>query len=323
MDKVLKIMRHLISLKEQSKKDILEILDLAQKLKAKREAGELTNYLSNKTLLMLFQKTSTRTRLSFEAAMTELGGHAIFLDARTSQLALTDFGDEIRAIMRFGAILMFRALKAADVERAASYNLIPVIDGCSEKYHPAQALGDILTMMEHSHGLSNIKKVVWLGIENNVSNTLMLACAKLGILFTIIAPEIDKASIDVELNKQAGAAGIVKRTLDIAEGLRGADYVHTDTWVNMEFFEGGKIKPEFSAEYERRKKVFLPYQLNAKLINTYAPSAKIMHCMPCHIGYEISRDAVDHKNSIIFDQAENRMHIQKAILMWLLEKKVE
>lgn len=309
-------MRHLISLKEQSKEDILEILGLAQKLKARR--GEPADYLRNKTLIMLFQKTSTRTRLSFESAMTELGGHAIFLDARTSQMALTDFGDEIKAIMRFGDILMFRALKAADVEKAASYNAIPVIDACSEKYHPAQALGDMLTMVEHSGGLEKIKKVVWLGTENNVSNTLMLACAKLGIRFVIAAPEADKASVDAELNKQAEATGMVTRTLNVAEALKGADYVHTDTWLNMEFFEGGKIKPEFAAEYERRKKAFAPYQLNAKLVDTYAPDAKIMHCMPCHAGYEISRDAIDHKNSVIFNQAENRKHVQKAILMWLL-----
>ena len=152
-------MRHLISLKEQSREDLLTILNLAQKLKAKRKVGESVDILHNKTLIMLFQKTSTRTRLSFEAAMTELGGHAIFLDSRTSQFSLTDFGDEIRAVMRYGQVLMFRALKAADVIQAASYNQIPVIDACSEKYHPAQALGDILTMIEHSNGLENIKKI--------------------------------------------------------------------------------------------------------------------------------------------------------------------
>ena len=172
-------MRHLISLKEQSKEDLLAILNLAQKLKAKRKAGEPVDILHNKTLIMLFQKTSTRTRLSFEAGMTELGGHGIFLDSRTSQLSLTDFGDEIKAIMRFGQVLMFRALKAKDVELAASVNQIPVIDACSEKYHPSQALGDILTMMEHSDGLENIKKITWLGIENNISNTLILTYPKL------------------------------------------------------------------------------------------------------------------------------------------------
>jgi len=315
-------MKHLISLKEQSKEDILTMLDIAQKIKAKRNAGELTSYLPNKTMIMLFQKTSTRTRLSFEAAMTELGGHSIFLDARTSQFSLTDFGDEINAVMRFGDVLMFRAKKASDVQKAASYNQIPVIDACSEKYHPAQALGDILTMIEHSNNIENVKKVVWLGTENNVSNTLMLACAKLGIHVTIVAPEVDKASVDEELNKQAEETGLVTRTLDLKEALKDADYVHTDTWMNMEFFEQGKIKPEFKEEFEQRKKKFMHYQLNAELINTYAPNAKIMHCMPCHIGYEITRDAIDHPNSVIFDQAENRMHMQKAMILWSLDKTV-
>jgi ornithine carbamoyltransferase len=313
-------MRHLISLKDQTREEILAILELAAKIKIKRAYGELTNYLPNQTLLMLFQKTSTRTRLSFEAAMTELGGHAIFLDARTSQFSLTDFCDEIRAVMRYGAVLMFRALRASDVLKAASYNTIPVIDACSEKYHPAQTLGDLLTMAEHSGGIENVKKIAWLGIENNVSNTLMLACAKLGIHVAIAAPEADPPSVDHELKAAAQATGNVERTLDLSAALAGADYVHTDTWMNMEFFENGKVKPDFQAEYERRKATFLPYQLNATVINAHSPTAKIMHCMPCHVGYEIARDAIDHPNSIIFDQAENRMHVQKAILLWLLGK---
>lgn len=328
-------MRHLISLKEQTKEDLLEILDLAGKLKEKRpvrssspkpfgraSAAETSNGMAGQTMIMLFQKTSTRTRLSFEAGMTELGGHAIFLDSRTSQFALTDFGDEIQAVMRFGDVLMFRAIKAADVEKAASYNQIPVIDACSEKYHPCQALGDILTMEEYAGGLENIKKVVWLGIENNVSNTLKLACAKLGLPVVLAVPEVDPNSIDEELNKRADETGLVSKELDMAKALEGASFVHTDTWMNMEFFSDGKVKPEYLEEYERRKKVFMPYQLNAEIIDKYAPEAKIMHCMPCHIGYEITRDAIDHKNSIIFDQAENRLHIQKAIILWLLGLKV-
>lgn len=311
-------MNHIISLKEQSKEDILSLLNLAQKIKAKRMAGEMTNYLQNKTLIMLFQKSSTRTRLSFEAGMTELGGHAIFLDSRTTQFSLTDFKDEIQAVMRFGQIMMFRALKAEDVKLAATYNRIPVIDACSEKYHPAQALSDLLTMTEHSGGVQNIKKITWLGIENNVSNTLMLACAKLGIKVAIVAPEVNPGSVDPELNAVAEATGNVTRTLNLREALEGTDYVHTDTWMDMEFFESGKVKPQHTEEYERRKTIFMPYQLNADIINTYAPKAKIMHCMPCHIGYEISRDAVDHPNAIIFDQAENRMHMQKAMIVWLL-----
>jgi ornithine carbamoyltransferase len=225
-------------------------------------------------------------------------------------------------VMRFGATLMFRPQKAADVLTAASFNKIPVIDACSEKYHPAQAITDMLTMIEKSGGLENIKKVVWLGVENNVMNTLMLVCVKLGIKFTIIAPEADIDSVDEELKSQAAETGLVSRTLNLEEGLKDADFVHTDTWMNMEFFENGLVKPQMQAEYERRKATFSPYQVNAALIDKYCPQAKIMHCMPCHIGYEISRDAMDHPNSVVLDQAENRLHAQKGILMWLLDKEV-
>jgi dihydroorotate dehydrogenase (NAD+) catalytic subunit len=316
-------MRHIISLKEQTKEDILEILQIAIDLKAKRKRGELTEYLKNQTLVMLFQKTSTRTRLSFEAAMTELGGHAIFLDAKTSQFSLTDFRDEIQAVMGYGSVLMFRAKHARDVETAASCNKIPVIDACSEKYHPAQALSDLLTMSEYSGGIKNVKKITWLGVENNVSNTLMLACAKLGIEVAIAAPEVDQDSLDHELNAQALETGLVTRTTNLAEALQGTDYIHTDTWMNMEFFENGKVKPEYLNEYNRRKSTFMPFQLNTELLRQHAPTARIMHCMPLHIGYEISRDAVDHPNNVILHQAENRLHMQKAMILWLLGKKVE
>lgn len=315
-------MKHLISLKEQSRGDILEILRLAERLKKKYKAGKSTDLLPNKTLIMYFGKTSTRTRLSFEAAMTELGGHAIYLDTRTSQFTLADFRDEIRATMRFGDVLMMRTLHAGDVLTAASFNIVPIIDGCSDKYHPCQALGDILTMAEHSGGLSNVKKITWLGMENNVSNTLVLACAKLGIRVSIAAPERNAASIDPELDSLVDAAGVVSRTLDVKEALAKTDYVHTDAWMNVEFFQEGAIKPEYAAEYERRKNLLVPYQLNAELIERHAPSARIMHCMPMHVGYEITRDAIDHPNSVIFDQAENRKHIQKAILLWLLDKTI-
>jgi ornithine carbamoyltransferase len=311
-------MRHCLTLKDYSKEDVLEIIRKAQEIKANPE--RYGDVLKNKTLIMLFQKTSTRTRLSFEAGMTQLGGHAIFLDSRTSQFALTDYKDEIQAVMRFGDVLMFRAKSFNDVNIAASLNKIPVIDACSEKYHPCQSLGDLLTMVEHSGGIENIKKVTWLGIENNVSNTLKLVCAKLGIDIYLGAPRVHEISVDEELNQMAEATGKVHKTVDIEEAMKDTDYVHTDTWMDMEFFEDGKVKPEFKAEYDKRIEEFKPFQLNAGIVDKYSPKAKIMHCMPCHVGYEISRDAIDHPNSVIFDQAENRMHIQKAIILWLLGK---
>lgn len=308
-------MRHFIHLKDVSADEFKEILELAADIKA--QPDKYSNALRQKTTIMLFQKGSTRTRLSFEAGMTRLGGHGIFLDQKTSQFSLTDYRDEIQAVMRFGDFLMMRAMKAEDVITAASFDRVPVIDGCSEKYHPCQALGDFLTMSEKAGGLENIRKIAWLGIENNVSNTLKLAAAKLGIEVAIISPKVHEPSIDEELNKMAEETGMVTVTTDVEEGLKGADFVHTDTWVDMEFYENGQVKDEFKEEYEKRLEMFKPYQLSGELIDQYAPDAKIMHCMPCHIGYEISRSAMDHKNAVILDQAENRMHGQNGALVWL------
>lgn len=311
-------MKHCLHLKDWSADDIRSVVEQAIEVKANQK--KYADVLKNQTLIMLFQKGSTRTRLSFEAGMTQLGGHGIFLDQKTTQFALTDYRDEIRAVMRFGQIIMFRAKEYKDVETAASFNQIPVIDACSEKYHPCQALGDLLTMAEHSGGLDKLKKVVWLGIENNVSNTLKLACAKLSIDVYLVTPKIHEISVDEELNKMADDTGHVHKTLDLKEAMEGADYVHTDTWMDMEFFENGKVKPDYKDEYELRKKMFMPYQLNSKLLDDYEPNVRIMHCMPCHVGYEITSDAINHKNSVIFDQAENRMHAQKAIMLYLLGK---
>jgi ornithine carbamoyltransferase len=316
-------MRHLISLKDQTTDDLKTILDMAVKIKANRSQGIMPTYLDKHTLIMMFQKTSTRTRLSYEAGMTELGGHGIFLDARTSQFALTDYELEIKAVMQYGSVLMFRALKADDVITAANTNLIPVIDACSEKYHPSQALGDILTMIEYAGGLENIHQITWLGVENNVSNTLMLACAKLGIKVNIAVAEANPKSVDPELLAQAEQTGLVERFDTPQKAVVGSDFVHTDTWMDMEYFQDGKVKPEFQTEYDAKMKLYQPFQLNANLIDTNAPKARIMHCMPCHLGYEISKDAVYHANSVILPQAQNRMHIQKAMILWLLEKENE
>ncbi|MBU0598565.1 ornithine carbamoyltransferase [Patescibacteria group bacterium] len=311
-------MKHLLHLKDYSADDIKQIIHKA--IDIKKNQAHYGEVLKNKTMIMLFQKGSTRTRLSFEAGMTQLGGHAIFVDQKTTQFALTDFKDEIKAVMRYADILMFRAVKFADVQIAADQNMVPVIDACSEKYHPCQTLGDLLTMAEHAGGLEKIKKIAWLSIENNVLNTLKLACAKLGIDVYVASPKVHEISVDEELNKIAEDTGHVHKTSDLAEAVKDTDFIHTDTWLDMEFYKDGQVNPEFKNEYDERIKLFKPYQINADMINKFAPQAKIMHCMPCHIGYEITRDAVDHPNSVIFDQAENRLHAQKAAILYLLGK---
>lgn len=313
------MVRHLLTLKDYSSQEIGQIINKALEIKKNPEA--YYSVLDKKTLIMLFQKMSTRTRLSFEAGMTQLGGHAIFLDWRATQFLIAEFKDEIRATMRFGDILMFRPLKHSSLREAEQVANIPILNALCEMYHPCQALGDALTMIEKSGGtLEDFKgrKVVWLGIGNNVSNSLTLVTTKLGAKMVLCVPEKDPASVDQELLDQAKSTGLYEETSDTS-CIADADFVHTDTWINMEFFDrNGKVVPGFKEEFERRKQVFLPYQLSKELLDKHNSNAKIMHCMAVHPPYEITRDAVDHPNSIIFDQTENRLHIQKAIILFLL-----
>ncbi len=314
-------MKHLISLRDWTAEEIKEVLNKALEIKKNQE--KYYDVLKGKTLIMLFEKTSTRTRLSFETGMTQLGGHAIFLDKRTTQFMIAEFIDEIRATMRFGDILMHRPLKNKSLMEAEKVATIPIINALCEKYHPCQALSDALTMIEKSGGkVEDLKgkKIVWLGIGDNVSNTLVEVCTKLGAKITLCIAEKDPDSIDEELEEEARETGLYEETTDL-NCLKDADFVHTDTWINMEFFDkDGKVVENFREELERRKKIFMPYQLSKALLEKYDCNAKIMHCMACHIDCEITRDAVDHPNSVIFDQAENRLHAQKAIMLFLLEK---
>ncbi len=312
-------MKHLINLNSWTGKDIADVISKAIEIKSNPE--KYSKALENKTMIMLFEKSSTRTRLSFEAGMTQLGGHAIFLDKRTTQFGISEYIDEIRATMRFGDILMYRPLRNQSLLDAEKVANIPIINGCCEKYHPCQGISDAMTMIEKSRGLKNFKKkkIVWLGVANNVSNSLVNACTKLGAKITLCIAEKDPLSTDKKLEENAKMTGLYEETNDLA-CLEDADFVHTDIWLNMEFFgQSGKVKDDFKKEFERRKKAFMPFQLRKKILDKYKSDAKIMHCMPCHVGYEITRDAIDHKNSIIFDQAENRLHAQKAIVLKLLE----
>jgi len=302
----------LLTLKEWDSEIIKQVIDKAIEIKNDKQG--YYDILKNRTMIMYFEKASTRTRLSFEAAMTELGGHAIFLDKRTSQVSISELKDEIRAMARYADIIMARVKKHKTLVEMVENIDIPVINGCCEKYHPCQALGDAMTMIEHEGDLRG-KKLVWLGIANNVSNSLLMTCVKLGAKVTLCIPEKDPDAIDSNLEEKAKKTGLYEETTDLSE-IRDADFVYTDTWINMEFI----ADPNFAAEKERRVKALTPFQLNKSLLDKYGCKAKLMHCMPCHIGYEITRDAIEHPNSIIFDQAENRLHLQKAVILKLLAK---
>jgi len=305
-------MRHLPDLKAYSKDDILEILQKAKEIKEEKDSYR--DVLSGKTLAMLFQKTSTRTRISFEAGMTELGGHAIYIDWRSSNFILTDIAYETEYVSRNVACIMARLLRNDDVNRMVASSRVPIINGCCEKFHPCQALTDLFTILETWDGPLEDAHLVYLGVQNNVANSLVLICDKLGVRLTLVTPETRPDARDIDVEYVIRTSSNVTRSEDPREAVRSADYVYTDTWVDMELFDD----PARQDEKEARLKTMMPYQVNAAILE--GVPCKIMHDMPIHAGYEMTDEVVYDPRSIIFQQAENRMHAQKGLLWWLLCK---
>ncbi|HOL09498.1 MAG TPA: ornithine carbamoyltransferase [Bacillota bacterium] len=303
--------KHMINFKNWSGEELRQILDLA--LEVKRNQKQYWNALDHLTLGMIFQKTSTRTRVSFEVAMTQLGGHSIYLDWRSTNLILAELKDEIRYLDRNLDAIMARLMTFEQVKEMADYSRVPVINGCDNKYHPTQALADFLTIIEHKGRLEGVN-LVYVGIHNNVANSLVEGGTKLGMKITTVTPEFNEASRDQELLDEAAKTGLWEQTLDLEAAVAKADVVYTDTWVDMEFF----LDPKFEEEKKRRIDKMIPYQLNEKLLKD--KKVLIMHDMPIHPGYEIDRWAIESPNSVIFDQAENRLHAEKAVLLTLLKK---
>ena len=308
---------HLITLNPWSETDIFGTVE--DSLNIKKYPEKYRHALGSKSLCLLFQKTSTRTRCAGEIGMTQLGGHAHYLDWRTTNFALADLGDEMRVLSAYVDIILARFLKHAELIDATAAATVPVINGCCDKYHPTQALGDLMTVQEHLGRLEGVK-LCFIGVHNNVCNSLIAAGMKVGIEVTVVAPEVNPAAVDEKLWDAAARKGLYKtvRTngtnADVAlkKAVAESDIVYTDTWVDMEFF----TDPAFAAERERRLEKMMPYQLNAELLKGYA--GKIMHCLPAHHGYEIAGELVNDERSIIFEQSENRLHSMKAILLKLL-----
>ena len=303
--------RDLLTLKDWSGEDLIDIIDKA--IVIKKSPEKYANFLERQTLAMLFQKTSTRTRVSFEVAMTQLGGHAIYLDWRTTNFTLAEIEDEIKYLSRNIDIIMARLFKHIDLEKTARASGVPVINGCTEKYHPCQALCDLMTIKEKRGRLEGLK-LVYVGVQNNVCNSLINGCSKVGMKITVVAPIIHEPSVDKELIKEAENSGLYQTTLDIEKAIDDADIIYTDTWVDMELF----LDPRFKKEKEMRIKKLKPYQLNENLLK--GKDILVMHDMPIHEGYEITRAVIESSHSIIFDQAENRLYGEKAILLKLLGK---
>ena len=307
-------MQHLLFLKGRGGKWIQSVVNRAMDMK--KRPRKYLDALGGKTLAMVFQKTSTRTRLSFEAGMAKMGGHAIYMDWRTTQLGLGDVADEARAMSRYVDAILVRPLRHDTVAEFAENSRVPVINGLSEKYHPCQALADIMTIQERKGKLRGVK-VVYVGIGNNVSNSLSYACAMAGADFTLCVPEKDPESIDAEQLRMLEETGRYKEEPDIRKAVKGADILYTDTWVNMEFFND----PKFAREKSRRQKALRPYQLNRAMLDRAGPQALSMHDMPAHVGFEIDAYALRGPRSLVFDQAENRMWVQMSLMAELAGKR--
>lgn len=305
-------MKHFLSLAEISTKDIENLLDLATKLKRERaDKGANKPILANKSLGMIFEKPSLRTRVSFEMGMVHLGGHALYLSPHEVQMGQREsVADVARVLSRFVDGIMARVFVHQNIVELARYASVPVINGLSDYAHPCQALGDILTVWEKKQRLAGLK-LAYVGDGNNVANSLLFICAKLGINFAIATPpgyglQTSVLELGQEFAQTSGSH--IEPTEDPLEAVRDADIIYTDVWTSM------------GQETERAKRlaIFPPYQVNEELVAQAKPDVSVMHCLPAHHGEEISEEVAEGKHAILFDQAENRLHAQKAILATLL-----
>jgi len=292
-------------------KDVWLIFETAKEMKHAYYRGERPKLLDGKSLAMIFEEPSTRTRVSFEIAMTQLGGHALYLRPGEIHLGQREtVADTARVLSRYADAIMARLFKHETLVELAKYATIPVINGLTDWFHPVQALTDYYTMWEHFGDLSKIK-VSFFGDATNVANSLMILGSKLGVNFYFCGPKKywpkERVMKMIEENvKEGGVAPVL--TEDIDEAIRDANVVYTDLWwwIGQE------------EEAEERKKAFAPYQVNAELMSKAAENAIFMHCLPAARGLEVTDEVIDGKQSIVFDQAENRLHVEKAILVLLI-----
>jgi len=295
--------RHLLTLADYTAEEALGFLELARSLRDEWRQGGNRPLLAGKCLGMIFQKPSLRTRVSFERAMQHLGGTAMYLSPQEIQLGQREsVADVARVLSRYVELIMARVFAHADVVELAGSSRVPVINGLSDKYHPCQALADYLTVWDRLGRLDGVR-LTYVGDGNNVAHSLMVGAAKLGVRITLACPHGYEPDEDVvEMARQAG--GQVRIVPDPVEAVRGADAVYTDVWTSM-----GQ-----ETEAAKRRAIFAPYQVNAGLMANTDPRAIFLHCLPAHRGEEVTDEVMDGPRSAVFDQAENRMHAQKAVL---------
>jgi len=300
-------MKHLLKLSDLSTAEITELLDLADKLKYENAHGIAHPILKGKTLGMIFQKSSTRTRVSFEVGMYQLGGSALFLSSRDLQIGRGEpVEDTARVLSRYLNGIMIRTFEQAEVEALAEYGSIPIINGLTDYCHPCQVLADLQTIREHKGDLKG-KKLCFIGDGNNMANSLIVGGIKMGMAVSVACPNSHKP--DADIMKWASENGTFSCSEDIIGEAAGADAVYTDVWASM-----GQ-----EAEAEARKKLFVNYQVNDNVMASANEGAMVMHCMPAHRGEEITAKVFEEHAGEIFDEAENRLHAQKAVMATLMK----
>lgn len=298
-------MKHFLTMLELSKQEFEEILNTAKSLKRAQQQP-----LKGKVLGMIFEKPSTRTRVSFEVGMQQLGGHAVYLNKDDIQIGRGEtVADTARVLSRYCDFLMARVFSHSTLEEMAKYSSVPVINGLSDTHHPCQIMGDLLTLQEKFGKLMGLK-LAYVGDGNNVCNSLLIGCAMAGVHISVGCPSGYAPNKDVlrEANGISKSTGSrIEITEDPVDAVRNAHAIYTDTWVSM----GDE------SQKEEREKAFKTYQVNSVLGHYAAPNWVFMHCLPAHRGQEVTNDVIDGKHSVVWDEAENRLHIQKAILAFL------
>lgn len=295
----------ILTLDELESKEINNIIDLAIDLKKELKKGKEKPLLQNKTLAMIFEKPSTRTRVSFETGMFQLGGHALTLSPNDLQLSRGEsIADTARTLSRYVNVVMARVYDHKSLETFARNSSIPVINGLSDSYHPCQILADLMTIKEHKKNLKKIK-IAWIGDGNNVCNSLILGCAKLKIQLSVAIPDGYEPEFDViKIGKEAE---ILEVSDNPETAVQDADVVMTDTFVSIHNTSSDRVKK------------FLPkFQVNQSLMNKAKKDAIFMHCLPAKRDQEVTSDVIDGSQSVVWDEAENRLHVQKALLVHLL-----
>ena len=308
-------MKHFLDINKTNVNDLNQILDQAKKTKATRAgfangAHDIDQTLSGKMVALIFEKPSTRTRVSFDMGVRQMGGQTMVLSGAEMQIGHGEsIADTARVLSRYVDMIMIRTFAEATLLELAEYSTVPVINGLTDRSHPCQIMADIMTFQE-KHGSISGKKVVWLGDGNNVCTSFLHAAGKFGFNLTFAGPEVlDPETEAMGYARSNGSTVEIER--DASKAVKDADLIVTDTWLSMH---------DDQAARARRHNLLRPYQVNSELMKLASKDAIFMHCLPAHREEEVTSEVMDGTNSVVFDEAENRLHVQKAIMQWCLDK---